>query len=52
MIGRSKCSVSDQLLYVPERIEELDTLKTPIELDGRIYNDYLKFFTGMIYRIG
>ena len=46
MIGRSKSSVSEQLLYIPERIEELETTKAPIFINGRSYRDHVQFFSG------
>ena len=45
-IGRSRFTETDQLLYVAGRLEELETLKTVIHFNGRVYKDYLKFFTG------
>ena len=46
MIGRSRSTETDQLLYVPGRLEELEALKTLIHFNGRVYKDYLKLFTG------
>ena len=46
MLAQSKSSVTDQLKYVEERINEVKTLKTPVLYNGRSYRDVLRFGTG------
>ena len=45
-IGRSKCSTEDQLVYIPERIIELQQCGTPLSFQGREYKDVIRFNTG------
>ena len=47
LLGRSSSSVKDQLLYVPTRLEDLDQLSTPIEMNGMAYTCTMRFFSGI-----
>lgn len=46
ILARSAGTVKDQLLYVPTRLEDVRDLEQAIELDGCMYFDELRFFTG------
>ena len=46
MIGKSKSTISDQLIYVEERVKELQNALSPIAFQGRKYEDRLRFFSG------
>ena len=43
IIGRSKTTVAEQLMYVHERTEEMENSSIPIEFNGRIYTDSIRF---------
>ena len=45
IIGHSQNTIKDQLLYIKERIAELQSC-TPIEFNGRLYDDKPRFFSG------
>ena len=51
MIARSKSSVEEQLMFVPERIEELETTRAPLQLNNRVYNDHVRFFFRCVRRL-
>ena len=46
VIARSNCSAEHQLLYVQDRIDELQTTKEPVVMDGRKYVDQLRIYSG------
>lgn len=50
ILGRSKATVDQQLLYIDERAEQIKILTaTPILHQGKEYRDVVRFFSGNHY---
>lgn len=45
-MARSGSSVKDQILYVPARIEDIKELDEPLAVEGVVYKDVLRYFSG------
>ena len=46
ILAQSGSSVKDQLLYIPTRLEDISTLSHALDIDGQIYHDKMRFFSG------
>lgn len=46
ILARSGTSVKDQLLYVPTRSEDIEQLIEDLTIDGEVYYDAMRLFSG------
>lgn len=48
LLGKTSDKLEEKLTYTETRMEDIVQLSTPLEIDGKILYDELRFFTGKI----